>query len=61
MAEEKVSKELSDSIHQAVQREVARVLQESAAVQVQAAERGIRLGPPMTPIGPRYVIYWTAA
>lgn len=59
MAEEKVSKELSDSIQQAVQREVARVLQESAAIQIQAAERGIRLGPP-TLIGPRYVIYYTA-
>jgi hypothetical protein len=51
---------LSDAIQQAVQREVARVLQEGAAVQVQAAERGISLSAPLQS-GARYTIYWTKA
>ena len=59
MAQE-VSKELGEAIQQAVEREVTRVLQETAAAQIHAAERGIRLTPPSVQ-GLRYVIYWTAA
>ena len=58
MADKKVSEELSSAIEEAVQREVSRVLKESISAQVEAAERGIRLAPPMDA---RYVIYWTAA
>lgn len=54
-------KDLSEAIQQAVEREVARVLHQSAAVQIEAAERGIKLAAPTTEAAAaRYVIYWTA-
>jgi hypothetical protein len=63
MAETPVSAELNNAIQEAVRREIARLRQEAAEAEVQAA--GIRIGAaaPLAPLlgqTARYIIYYTA-